>query len=201
MVHFGTAYIDITMNGKTKTGIAVALSAAAFALITATRSYAESSTLETVPSLDLKRYVGTWYEIGRYPNRFQKKCSSDTTANYTLREDGKIQVVNTCRKADGTLNTARATARVVDSTTNAKLKVTFFWPFSGDYWVIGLGKNYEYAIVGEPSRKYLWILSRTPQMDPALYKEAIQTIRSRGYDPGRLMLTNQAAATASRAGD
>ena len=189
------------MNWKAKTSIAVALSATALALIATKRSYADSPKLETVPSVDLKRYVGTWYEIARYPNRFQKKCSSDTTANYTLRDDGKIQVVNACRKSDGTLDTAKGTARVVDSQTNAKLKVTFFWPFYGDYWVIGLGKNYEYAIVGEPSRKYLWILSRTPQMTPALYQEAIQTIRSSGYDPARVITTKQSLSSSAQAGD
>ena len=126
---------------------------------------ATAAPLTTVDHVDLQRYVGKWYEIARYPNRFQRKCQSDTTATYTLREDGKVQVANACREKDGTMTTANGTAKVVDPKTNAKLKVTFFWPFYGDYWILGLGPDYQYAIVGEPDRKYLWILSRTPAMD------------------------------------
>jgi apolipoprotein D and lipocalin family protein len=118
--------------------------------------------LTAVDNIDLRRYAGKWYEIARYPNRFQRNCQSDTTAIYTLRDDGKVQVVNACREKNGKVRTARGTAKVVDKKTNAKLKVTFFWPFYGDYWVIGLSPEYQYAIVGEPSRKYLWILNRNP---------------------------------------
>lgn len=124
-----------------------------------------ASPLTAVDNVDLRRYAGKWYEIARYPNRFQSKCQSDTTAIYTLRDDGKVQVVNACREKDGKVTTARGTAKVVDKKTNAKLKVIFFWPFYGDYWVIGLSPDYQYAIVGEPSRKYLGILSRTPSME------------------------------------
>ncbi len=150
-----------------------------------------SERLATVPSVDLKRYVGTWYEIARYPNRFQKDCASDTTANYTLLPNGTIQVVNSCRRDDGSMNTARGKAKVVDRASNARLKVTFFWPFYGDYWIIGLAPDYRYAIVGEPDRKYLWILSRTPKMNAEDYAEAIQKIGEAGYDPSRLMKTPQ----------
>ncbi len=169
----------------------LALSAAALIIAAAKVTQAESALLETVPSVDLKRYTGTWYEIARYPNRFQRKCSSDTTAVYTLRDDSKIKVVNSCKQSDGKADTANGSAKILDQKTNAKLKVTFFWPFSGDYWIIGLGKNYEYAIVGEPSRKYLWILSRTPQMSRELYEEALQIVRDKGYDPTKLMITKQ----------
>jgi apolipoprotein D and lipocalin family protein len=147
--------------------------------------------LATVPKVDLTRYVGKWYEIARYPNRFQKKCASDTTANYTSLPNGKIEVVNSCRRADGSTTTARGKAKIVDTATQARLKVTFFWPFYGDYWIIGLAPDYRYAIVGEPSRRYLWILSRMPQMRTEDYAEAIETIRRSGYDPDRLIKTRQ----------
>jgi apolipoprotein D and lipocalin family protein len=111
-----------------------------------------TSPLTAVDKVDLRRYAGKWYEIARYPNRFQRNCQSDTIAVYTLRGDGKVQVVNSCREKDGKVTIARGTAKVVDKKTNAKLKVTFFWPFYGDYWVIGLSPDYRYAIVGEPSR-------------------------------------------------
>ena len=154
-------------------------------------SSASTLPLTTVDHVDLNRYAGKWYEIARYPNRFQRKCESDTTATYTIRADGKVQVLNACREKDGKITTASGTAKVVDPATNAKLKVTFFWPFYGDYWVIGLSPDYKYAIVGEPDRKYLWILSRTPTMDEATYREVLQRVESLGYQPGNLMKTPQ----------
>jgi apolipoprotein D and lipocalin family protein len=147
--------------------------------------------LRAVDGVDLKRYSGTWYEIARYPNRFQRDCHADTKAEYTLRKDGKVQVVNSCRQKDGKTKTARGTAKVADTRTNAKLRVTFFWPFYGDYWVIGLSPDYRYAIVGEPKRKYLWILSRTPEIDETTYQEIVKQIRAAGYDPERLIKTHQ----------
>ncbi len=108
-------------------------------------------------SVDLSRYVGRWYEIAGLPNRFEKKCADSVTATYALRSDGKIEAVNRCRKSSGEYTTAKGKAKVVDKQTNAKLKVTFFWPFYGDYGILDLGPNYEYAVVGDPSRDYLWI--------------------------------------------
>ena len=163
---------------------------------------AESTTrppLRTVDSVDLSRYSGTWYEIARYPNRFQRDCQSDTTAEYTLRKDGKVQIVNSCRQKDGKTKTARGTAKVADKTTNTKLRVTFFWPFYGDYWVIGLSPDYRYAIVGEPKRKYLWVLSRTPEMDGSTYAEVLDQIRAAGYDPSKLIKTRQSPRTVQAA--
>ncbi|HZQ70776.1 MAG TPA: lipocalin family protein [Terriglobales bacterium] len=162
-------------------------------MVSAARA-ADSGTrlpLRTVDSVDLNRYSGTWYEIARYPNRFQRDCQSDTKAEYTLRQDGKVQVVNSCRQKSGKTKTARGTAKVADRTTNAKLRVTFFWPFYGDYWVIGLSPDYRYAIVGEPKRKYLWILSRTPEIDETTYQEIVKQVRTVGYDPERLIKTRQ----------
>lgn len=142
--------------------------------------------------MDLKRYIGTWYEIARFPNSFQEGCVG-TSATYTLREDGKINVLNQCRRGtlNGEISSAKGTAWVVDEKTNAKLKVSFFWPFSGHYWIIDLGENYEYAVVGHPDRKYLWILSRSLEMDEELYNRIIERLKLQLYDTSRLMKTLQ----------
>ena len=149
--------------------------------------------LEVVPQVDLSRYMGTWYEIARFPHRFQEGCVA-TKATYALREDGKVDVLNECRteSIDGSVRTAKGTARVVDKKSNAKLKVTFFWPFYGDYWIIDLGENYEYAVVGHPGRNYLWILSRTPSMDDALYNQILERLqKEKAYDTSKLIKTVQ----------
>ena len=148
--------------------------------------------LEVVPSVDLKRYMGTWYEIARFPHRFQKECFA-STATYTLQSDGTVRVKNECRKGspDGEEKSVTGTAWVVDPMTNAKLKVRFFWPFSGDYWIIDLGREYEYAVVGHPSRKYLWVLSRSPQMDDATYEGILERLKKQQYDTGRLIKAAQ----------
>ena len=125
-----------------------------------------NSPLTGVDSVDLQRYLGKWYEIASYPAWFQKDCTG-STADYSLLPDGKIEVINRCRKdsLDGPLKESKGKAEVVDTATNAKLKVWFFWPFKGNYWIIDLDPDYQWAVVGEPSRKYLWILSRTPTME------------------------------------
>jgi len=145
--------------------------------------------LEVVQSVDLSRYVGRWYEISRLPNGFQKKCADMVTADYTMRADGKIEVINRCRKASGEYATAKGKAKIVDKKTNAKLKVTFFWPFYGDYWILDLGPNYEYAVVGEPGRKYLWILSRSPRMDEALYQQLLGKMAAQGFNTEMMIRT------------
>jgi len=162
--------------------------AAALAMIGAGYSKSDNP-LTTVEKVDLNRYVGKWYEIARNPAWFQKGCFA-STAEYVPRKDGDINVINTCREGsvDGKLDTAKGKAWVVDKTTNAKLKVRFFWPFSGDYWVIDLGKDYEYAVVGEPGRKYLWILSRTPNMDEKVFGEILKRVESKGYDISKLII-------------
>jgi len=143
--------------------------------------------LAVVPGVDLSRYAGTWYEIAKYPNRFQRGCVG-ATAEYTLSPDGKrVEVVNRCREIDtGKVRSVRGKARVVDPTTNAKLSVTFFWPFSGDYWILALGEEYEYAFVGTPDRKYLWFLARTPTIGDDLYGRLVDLARARGFDPARI---------------
>jgi len=157
-----------------------------------TAAESQQSPLQVVPRVDLNRYLGTWYEIATIPQRFQKDCVA-VTATYTLRDDGKIEVLNKCRKKtlDGEIKTAKGKAWVVDKETNAKLKVQFFWPFRGDYWIIELDPDYQYAVVGHPDRKYLWILSRTPQMDEALYQDLMQRIANKGYDLALIKRTLQ----------
>lgn len=142
-----------------------------------------------VPRVELERYAGTWYEVARYPHRFQEGCYA-SRATYLLREDGRLDVRNECREGspDGEVRSVEGVAKVVDPTTNAKLRVSFFRPFYGDYWIIDLGPAYEYAVVGHPSRKYLWVLSRTPSLPEPIYR-GIETRLSRlGYDPSRLRL-------------
>jgi apolipoprotein D and lipocalin family protein len=160
-------------------------------------SRAADKPLEVVDSVDLDRYLGRWYEIASYPMFFQRGCTA-TTADYSLREDGLIKVINSCRKGtlDGKLKQAKGKAKVVDTETDAKLKVSFFGPFWGDYWIIDLDPDYQWAVVGVPSRKYLWILSRVPHMDEALYDEITGRLPDKGYDPTRLNRTQQ-----PRAGD
>lgn len=143
--------------------------------------------LKVVSAVDLNRYVGVWYEIAHLPFKYQKGCSA-TTATYTLRADGRIDVLNRCLK-EGKESKAKGVAWIADSATNARLKVRFFWPFSGDYWIVDLGSNYEYAVVGVPSRKYLWILSRTPQMDQNLLREIKDRASRQGFDVSRLIYT------------
>jgi len=146
--------------------------------------------LQVVPYVDLSRYTGTWYEIARYPHKFQVGCVG-SRATYTLRDDGKISVLNECYEESdrSKLRAAKGKAWVVDTSTNAKLKVSFFWPFSGDYWIIDLGKDYEYAVIGHPARKYLWILSRTAEMDARVYEGILTRLREQHYDISKLIVT------------
>jgi apolipoprotein D and lipocalin family protein len=148
-------------------------------------------SLEVVPHVELEKYLGKWYEIAHLPAKFQEDCN-ETTATYTLSKDGSISVLNQCTK-NGKMKQAKGKAKVVDKKSNAKLKVTFFWPFYGDYWIIKLGNNYDYSVVDTPNRKYLWILSRTPQMDDNLYSQIIEYVKSKGFDANKLIKTFQKA--------
>jgi apolipoprotein D and lipocalin family protein len=145
--------------------------------------------------VELDRYLGTWYEIAAFPQRFQRGCTG-STATYALRSDGEIDVLNRCRlgSLDGKEKVAKGRARIVDRTTNAKLEVSFFRPFWGDYWIVELDPNYAHAIVGHPSRDYLWILSRTPAMDLAVYDGLLGRLRAQGYEVERLVRTLQPAS-------
>lgn len=154
--------------------------------------------LKTVEYVDLNRYAGKWYEIAKYPNRFQRNCN-EATAEYMPLQNGKIQVLNTCRKAkNGQLKDILGVATVKDTETNAKLSVTFLpawlrWTGigAGKYWVIDLEPNYEYAVVSEPKRNYLWILSRSPNMKRATYDAILEKIVAQGLDPERIEFTRE----------
>jgi len=148
----------------------------------------EHDTLVVVPRVELKKYLGKWYEIAHLPARFQKGCT-DTTATYTPSKNGNLSVLNECIR-NGKVRQAKGRAKVVDKNSGAKLKVTFFWPFYGDYWIIDLGKDYDYAVVGTPNRKYLWILSRTPQMEDRLFSQLIESVKSKGFDVSKLIKTS-----------
>jgi apolipoprotein D and lipocalin family protein len=144
--------------------------------------------LSQVSNVDINRYLGLWYEIARIDHSFQKGCVA-STAEYSLRPDGYIRVINRCRKNSltGEITSIEGKAWVIDKDTNAWLKVQFFWPFHGDYVIIDLDKKeYQYAVVGHPSRNYLWILSRTPQMDEGTYREIMSKISKQGYNLDRI---------------
>lgn len=150
------------------------------------------AALGAEPHVDLTRYQGKWYEIARLPTRFQRDCASDVTAQYTLRNDGKIEVVNACREANGKLKGAKGVARLADKQgPNSKLKVRFFLFFSGDYWILDLDDGYDWALVGTPDRRYLWILSRTPTLAPSICNQLLSKARELGFDVDRVIRTKQ----------
>ncbi len=146
---------------------------------------------ETPPicDVDLERYVGTWYEIARYPHRFEEGLDN-TTANYTLRSDGKIQVINGGLK-NGKREVAKAVATVPDKNCTGKLLVSFFWPFNGEYRVIRLGKDYDFVVVTGSTMDYLWILSRQPKISKDLHDDLTAFVSSKGYDLERIIWVKQ----------
>ncbi|MHC4451439.1 MAG: lipocalin family protein [Planctomycetota bacterium] len=146
-----------------------------------------AKSLAAVSEFDLSRYLGTWYEIAKYPVSFEKGLVG-VTATYSMRDDGKVRVENAGFKGsfDGKRKSATAKAWAPDPSRPAELKVSFFWPFSAKYWVIALDSGYQWAVVGEPGRRYLWILSRSPTMSDALYERLVKTVRGLGYDTDRL---------------
>lgn len=139
-----------------------------------------SQTLQTVASVDINRYLGKWYEIYRLPNWFEDADCITVFAEYALRDDGRLSVLNTCQKVSKT-QVANGIAKVVEGSQNAKLKVSFFRPFYGDYWVIDLAEDYSWVLVGEPSGKYFWILARQKQLDPKLEESLLQKAEKLGY--------------------
>lgn len=140
--------------------------------------------------MDLARYAGDWHEIESFPNWFQRGCVG-TKANYAPAPGGKIRVVNTCNRS-GKPVSIEGSARVVPGSNNAKLKVRFFWPFEGDYWILELDPAYRWAAVGHPNRRYLWILARAPQLDPAELESIRAKLAAKGYDISRLRPTQAA---------
>ncbi len=153
-------------------------------------SCAETQTLQTVPYVDLEKYCGRWYEIASYPQRFQKGCHC-TVAEYTLSDKGYVIVENSCNRdsINGKQSYKQGKAFIVKNTGNAKLKVQFFWPFKGKYWIIDLAEDYSYAVVSHPNRKYLWMLSRTPEMDSKTYNGILNRLKEKGFDLQKLKMT------------
>lgn len=162
------------------------------------RAEAPEATLQTIATLDVPRYMGVWYEIAKYPNRFQKHCAGFTQAEYRLQDDGRVQVANRCRTADGALDEAIGSARQIGDANSPRLKVRFapawlsFIPAVwGDYWVIDLDPDYRLAAISEPRREYLWILSRTPEVAPAALDALRTRLAAQGFDLSRLEMTRQ----------
>lgn len=145
--------------------------------------------LETVPAVDVNKYLGKWFEIASLPFSRQEGCSC-TTAEYEILEAGVLKVTNTCRK-EGEIDQATGKAFVVEETNNSKLKVQFFWPFKGDYWIIDLADDYSYAVVGVPSRRYCWILSRNAFMSDETYEGILNRVKVKGFDISRFNKTLQ----------
>ncbi len=184
------------VRGGTRTIVIAALAAATLLAGCALRPVpAELPALRTVDRVDLARYAGTWHEIARYPFSIQdRRCARDTTATYRALSPTLISVVNRCQQADGSDSVAEGVARVLDPSTNARLEVSFLpawlrWlPLGrGDYWIIDLAPDYSWVVVGEPSRRFLWILARTPQLPPATYEAILARLPAQGYDPARLL--------------
>ena len=170
-------------------------------LLLSCSSYGQADTpVKTITSLDVPRYLGTWYEIAKFPNWFQRKCASNTQAVYSVRPDGNLKVLNSCKTADGTLTQAEGEARQIGTKDSPKLEVRFapawlsFIPMVwGDYWVIDLDPQYQVAAVSDPKREYLWVLSRTPQLDKKTYDELLQRLETQKFDVRKLELTQQSA--------
>lgn len=154
--------------------------------------------VQTIASLDVPRYLGTWYEIAKFPNWFQKKCVSNTKAVYTAKPDGNLRVLNSCKTAGGETSEAEGLARQIGAKDSPKLEVRFapewlsFLPLVwGDYWVIDIDPQYQVAAVSDPRREYLWVLSRTPQLDPKVYADLLQRLKQQQFDIQKLELTSQ----------
>lgn len=147
---------------------------------------------EPAKAVELERYLGRWYELARYENRFEKGCEG-VTAEYAKQDDGMVQVINTCRKGGvgGEKDVADGKAKIVEGARGAKLKVSFFWPFYGDYWVLDRAEDYSWSIVGEPSGKYLWILTRKPVLPVAEREALVRRAAEMGYDVSLLYFTAQ----------
>lgn len=165
-------------------------------------AYAKSANVkkpavQTVDFVDLTRYMGKWYEIATIPQSFQKDCIGDVTANYRILRDGKVEVINSCATEKGDRKVGLGRAKVLDSDSNAKLKVTFvklvdwIFAFGGQYWVIDLEQNYNYAVVGHPTREYGWILARTPSLPLADLELIAGNLEAQGYDTCQFLTTPQ----------
>lgn len=172
------------------------------AVVTSTASpvamASETAPLQSIGNLDVPRYMGTWFEIAKYPNSFQKKCIGNTRADYSLQTDGKVTVLNRCAQDNGQTSEALGEARQIGNSSSPKLEVRFapawlsFLPFVwGNYWVIDLDADYQLAAVSEPKREYLWVLSRTPEVNPKAYEALLARLEKKGFDLKKLEKTPQ----------
>lgn len=164
----------------------------------ASEAQAGSGALKTIPALDVPRYMGVWFEIAKFPNWFQRKCTGATRAEYSLKPDGSVQVINRCRAQSGETIEAVGAARQVGPASSPRLEVRFapawlsFLPLVwGDYWVIDLDERYQLVAVSEPKKEYLWILARTPHVDPHDYQSLLARLSKMGFDLSKLELTQQ----------
>jgi len=168
------------------------LVATAFVICSAMNLVAIGEEMQVVSSVDLSRYQGRWFEVARLPLRWEDKCASDVTATYTLRPDSKVDVLNQCKKADGTQTQSRGTARVATKEgSNAKLKVSVFWPFAGDYWILDLDPEYRWALVGTPNKKNLWVLSRNSKLGKDVLDRLVGHADQLGFDTAKMIWTKQ----------
>lgn len=191
----------MTISSSASLAGLAALLVLAAASVAGAQSSAPAAPPATVAKVDLDRYAGRWFEIARFPNRFQKKCVGEVSAEYVRRSDGRIDVINRCRLADGSIDAAKGIARVVSTDgSNSKLKVRFapawlsFLPVWGDYWILELAEDYSYVVVGDSERKYLWVLARAPQMSDEVYRDVTGRVAAKGFDVSRLVKTVQGAA-------
>ncbi|SDV48614.1 apolipoprotein D and lipocalin family protein [Chitinasiproducens palmae] len=185
------------------------LAALAAGVLLAKQAHGNRPPVTTVPDIDLRRYSGQWHEIARFPNRFQKKCVSDVTATYRQRDDGRIDVTNRCRTADGSFDEVSGIARqdrsrAAQPFSNAKLEVLFaprwlgWLPVAwGRYWVVMLDADYEWAVVSEPRQRYLWILARHPNLSADTYRRIERDLAGQGYDVRRLQTDANAVGSAA----
>lgn len=178
--------------------IATVLGLLAFATALFPTSAAAAAPVQAIATLDVPRYMGQWYEIAKFPNRFQKKCVANTVAQYTLLTSGRVRVTNRCRMTSGEMDEAIGVARQVGPKNSPKLKVRFapewlsfldaVW---GDYWVLDLDPAYQLVAVGEPSREYLWVLSRTPTVPATEYQALLRRLDAQGFEVRNLVLSPQ----------
>ena len=176
-----------TREGRPRRAVAGALVCSLGLLACSTT---RNAPLPTVESVDLQRYAGDWYEIAKLPNVFQSACVSDTVARYRVDGEG-VSVRNRCRRADGSIDSIEGNATVVPGSAGARLKVTFFWPFRGDYWILALDPAYQSVLVGEPRRKYAWVLSRTRLLDQQTLDSLLERARALGFERSAFVRTPQ----------
>ena len=166
-------------------------------VLTVSIALATSKPVETEKDVDLNLYLGKWYEIASIPQSFQSQCVSNTTAEYSLAEDGLIKIINSCETASGERSVDEGRAKVRDANVTAKLRVTFVkiinwvFTFGGDYWIMKLGDGYSYSVVGHPDRTYAWILSRTPSLSRDQLQAAYMNLKNQGYDTCKLLTSVQ----------